>query len=93
MNEPVKAGDLAEVIDGLQGRDSPNVGSIVRVKVCVGEHSKYGRIWRCEAEYAVLGQAGVDVPTGAADFAQSWLRKINPPALPSKTLDKTLCST
>ena len=90
MKEPIKAGDLAEVIDGLQGRASPNLGLIVRVKTCVGEHSQHGRIWRCEAEYAVIGQPGVDVPTGAADFAQAWLRKIEPPPEPAKTQAKRL---
>ena len=79
MSEPIKAGDLAEVVDGLQGKDSPNLGLIVRVRVYVGDHSMYGRVWRCEAEYAILGQIGVNVPSGEADFAQSWLRKIEPP--------------
>lgn len=79
MSEPIKAGDLAEVIDGLNGKDSPNLGLIVKVAACVGEHSKFGRIWRCDAEYAVRGQEGQSVPGGLADFAQSWLRKIEPP--------------
>lgn len=80
MSEPIKAGDLAEVIDGLLGKSSPNLGLIVRVLSYVGDHSQHGRIWRCEAEYAVLGQTGVGVPAGSADFAQAWLRKIEPPA-------------
>lgn len=80
MRTPIKAGDLAEVIDGLQGQASPNLGLIVRVLSYVGDHSQHGRIWRCEAAYAVLGQVGVNVPPGAADFAQAWLRRIDPPA-------------
>lgn len=79
MNSPIKTGDLCEVIDGLHGKHSPNIGLIVRVRAYVGDHSQFGRIWRCSAEYAVLGQAGVNVPPGEADFAQSWLRKIEPP--------------
>jgi hypothetical protein len=79
MNEPIRAGDLAEVIGGLNGTASPNIGLAVRVLRYVGDHSVLGRIWRCEAEYAVLGQEGRDVPAGTADFAQSWLRKIEPP--------------
>lgn len=82
MNEPIKAGDRAEVIDGLLGKDSPNLGLIVKVRACVGEHSQYGRIWRCEAEYAQRGQLGVNVPGGMADFAQSWLRKLPPDESP-----------
>lgn len=83
MNEPIKAGDMCEVIDGLQGKDSPNLGLIVKVLSCVGEHSKFGRIWRCDAEYATRGQPGKDVPGGAADFAQSWLKKLPPPSAPA----------
>jgi hypothetical protein len=79
MNTPIKAGDLAEVIDGLLGKASPNLGLIVRVRSYVGDHSQHGRIWRCEAEYAVRGQEGSNVPTGTADFAQAWLRRIEPP--------------
>ena len=79
MTEPIKAGDLCEVIDGAKGKNSPNIGLVVRVLSFMGEHSQYGRIWRCEAEYAELHQAGRDVPPGAADFAQDWLRKIQPP--------------
>lgn len=77
--EPIKAGDMAEVIDGLLGKASPNLGLIVKVVSFVGEHSQFGRIWRCDAEYAERGQPGKGVPGGMADFAQSWLRKIEPP--------------
>ena len=79
MNTPIKAGDLAEVISGALGLNSPNIGLIVRVLAFRGEHSKFGRIWRCEAEYAELAQPGVNVPSGTADFAQDWLKKIEPP--------------
>lgn len=75
----IKAGDLAEVIGGMNGTASPNLGLIVRVLEFRGEHSQYGRIWRCEAEYAERGQPGLNVPDGTADFAQDWLRKIEPP--------------
>ena len=85
MNEPIKAGDLAEVISGKLGTASPNIGLIVSVVSLQGEHSLYGRIWRCEAEYGERGQVGTDkVPPGHLDFAQDWLKKINPPPLPDK---------
>lgn len=82
--EPIKAGDRCEVIDGLLGKASPNLGLIVIVLAYVGDHSKHGRIWRCEAEYAERGQPGDGrAPPGTADFAQSWLRKLPPdPATP-----------
>mgnify|MGYP003504654704 CR=1 FL=1 len=79
MNSPIKAGDLCEVINGALGYESPNIGLIVRVLSFAGEHSKHGRIWRCEAEYTELSQPGIKVPPGTADFAQSWLKKIEPP--------------
>lgn len=80
MNQPIKAGDLAEVISGSEGNNSPNIGLIVKVIFFSGEHSMYGNIWRCEAEYAEKSSPGIKVPTGQADFAQSWLRKIEPPS-------------
>ena len=84
MTEPIKSGDRAEVIDGYYGKDSPNIGLIVKVGTCQGEHSKFGRIGRCQAEYAERGQQGLNVPDGWADFAQSWLRKLPPGAVPPK---------
>lgn len=79
MNSPIKTGDLCEVISGVTGTFSPNIGLVVRVLELRGEHSVFGRIWRCEAEYAELAQPGVGVPPGTADFAQPWLKKIEPP--------------
>lgn len=81
MSEPIRAGDLAVVVSGLMGDASPNIGLIVRVVHFHGEHSQYGRIWTCEAEYGHRGQSGTDkIPSGHLDFAQSWLKKIEPPA-------------
>jgi hypothetical protein len=93
MNEPIKAGDLAVVISGQLGEKSPNIGLIVKVVRYMGDEKTYGRIWRCETDYAerlILHKA--TVPTGHTDFAQSWLRKIEPDAPPplAKTTDKEL---
>lgn len=91
MKEPIKAGDLAEVVGGLLGEKSPNLGLIVKVVSLRGEHSQLGRIWACDAEYATKGQQGTDqLPGNLVDFAQDWLRKIEPPPLPSKTKQKDL---
>ncbi|MDO9252594.1 MAG: hypothetical protein Q7U48_13725 [Hydrogenophaga sp.] len=85
MREPIKAGDLAEVINGLLGKDSPNLGLIVRVRQYLGDEKTLGRIWRCEAEYAqTLKLHNAPTPAGMADFAQSWLRKIEPDAPPAE---------
>ena len=85
MNEPIKAGDLCEVIDGTFEQKSPNVGKRVVVRQVRGEHTQLGRIWRC---------AGVDLITEFGvvgtemDFAQAWLRKLPPeaPTVKSETL-------
>lgn len=81
MKQPIKAGDLAEVISGMLGKDSPNIGLVVRVINRVFDCSTYGIIWRCDAEYAVRGPSDVSskVPMKYTDFAQDWLRKIEPP--------------
>lgn len=84
MSEPIKAGDLCQVIDGFLGKDSPNIGLIVKVMSYVGDHSKFGRIWRCDAQYAQRAQPGADVPGGMTDFAQAWLKKLPPEAEPPK---------
>jgi hypothetical protein len=90
MKKPIQAGDLAEVIGGMQGANSPNLGLIVKVVSAVGEHAVFGRIWRCDAEYAVRGQPGVNVTGMMCDFAQDWLRKIEPPAPPTKSKKRKL---
>jgi hypothetical protein len=90
MNEPIKAGDLCHVISGLEGYASPNIGLVVRTLALQGEHSLFGRIWRCEAEYGERGQLGFNVPPGHIDFAGAWLRKINPPPLPGTEKTKDL---
>jgi len=82
MNEPIKAGDLAHVIGGMSGvGKGPNVGLVVKVIQLVYECPQLGRIWRCEAEFAerIVRGPGCTCPPGQADFAQSWLRKIEPP--------------
>lgn len=81
--EPIKAGDLAEVIGALGQNKSPNIGLRVKVVSLQGEHSKLGRIWRCEGEgVCQLSDAATYIVTGYADFAASWLKKLPPDALP-----------
>jgi len=83
--EPIKAGDRCEVIAGALGAQGPNIGKTVTVYALRGEHSVFGRIWRCigdglTTEYGAIGPL--------ADFAQSWLRKL-PPAEPHAANDET----
>ena len=92
--EPIKAGDLCHVISGLNGTASPNIGLVVRVIHRVYECPQLGVIWRCEAEFAVRARDDLSlVPGGIADFAQDWLKKINPPPLPATEQTKDLLLT
>lgn len=90
MNEPIKAGDQAEVIGGLGQGKSPNLGLIVTVESARGEHSRFGRIWRCNGDgVKQLGDAGDYVDSGWADFPADWLRKLPPEAGPMARSERT----
>lgn len=85
MKKPIQAGDLCKVISGAKGKDSPNIGLLVKVISRVYECPQLGVIWRCDAEYVELERTDrVKVPVGVADFAQDWLKKIEPDAPPAK---------
>ena len=88
MNRPIEAGCLAEVISGATGNQSPNIGLVVKVLSFAGDHSLHGRMWLCEAEYAELAQPGSNVKGGHAHFAQSWLKRIDPPPKTDTTTTK-----
>lgn len=92
MIKPIEAGDLCQVIDGMNGQDSPNIGLIVTVIKFVGDHSQFGRMWRCEAEFGEAGQELAGVPGDQLDFAQTWLKKLPKKPLPPKemVIDKEL---
>lgn len=92
MEQPITAGCRAEVIDGLKGRDSPNLGLIVKVLHRDGEHSKFGPMWLCEAEYVERAVDGTrNAPPGTAHWAQAWLRRLPadpvPPAAEKRAVD------
>lgn len=93
MKEPIKAGDTCEVIGGLGRSKSPNLGLHVKVTALRGEHSQHGRIWACvHPDIQQLHDSGTYMKTGIADFAQDWLKKIEPDAPPpiAKTVDEGL---
>lgn len=73
-NGKISAGVICKVIGGTDGL---NLGKTVKVSSLQGEHSKYGRIWRCTAQDCQLvteyGAVGI-----AADFAQDWLEPLPP---------------
>ena len=79
MKRPISAGDKCLVVGGLGLDRSPNLGLTVKVLSLQGEHSGRGRIWRCEGEgVSQLTDAGTYQVTGWADFAASWLQRIEP---------------
>ena len=88
--KPIQAGDICQVIAGLGNQISPNLGVIVKVISAQGEHSRFGRIWRCEGEgVKQLHDSGNYIDLGWADFAQDWLRKIDPVSL-SRQIEKAV---
>lgn len=79
MKKPIQAGDSCLVITGIAQSKSPNIGLTVKVLQLRGEHSRLGRIWRCEgAGVKQLSDNGTYLEAGVADFAASWLQKIEP---------------
>lgn len=85
MKKPIQKGDLCEVVAGLGREKSPNIGLRVTVVALQGEHSRHGRVWRCEGPgVKQLTDTGTYIEVGWADFPVSWLRKIEPPPAPPK---------
>lgn len=87
MTEPIKAGDTCIVVGGAQGKHASNLGREVVVLYLMGEHSRFGRIWRCRTtdEKPLERIDGTFVEEGSvlaaeADFAAAWLQKTTPPA-------------
>jgi hypothetical protein len=87
MNEPIKSGDRCEIIAGALGPTGPNIGKLVTVGQVRGEHSEYGRIWRCHGEGLITEYGAVG---SEADFAQAWLRKLPPETLTPKQREEVL---
>ncbi len=79
MTAPIKAGDKALVIQGMGRQKSPNIGLTVTVTELRGEHSRFGRVWRCKGEgVKQLNDNGEYMEVGWADFPAIWLQKIDP---------------
>lgn len=68
----IKTGDIATVINSIDGA---SVGITVVVGEYQGEHSKYGRIWRCKSKDTIVTEFGGF--GNEADFAEDWLMKID----------------
>ena len=91
MKEPIKSGDLCEVIGGMSRSKSPNLGLHVKAIVTRGDHSRFGRVWHCEgAGIKQMNDSGGFIETGWADFPTDWLKKIEPPPLPNQAQETNL---
>jgi hypothetical protein len=98
--EPIKVGPgvLCEVVNGLEGDASPNLGLIVKVTRYIGYREKtspedphYGKVWEAEAEYAEapLSQYRTrKIEPGKRDFLEHWLKPLPPEKQPDVSLSK-----
>ena len=84
---PLQAGDVCRVVGALGQSKSPNVGKIVTVRHRVfgahgGDHSVHGPVYRCDGEEVYqLSDGGGYINLRWADFAGSWLERIDPEEL------------
>lgn len=81
MSEAPKVGPgvLCEVVWGLEGDQSPNLGLVVSVTRLVGQHEDYGPIWEAENEYGIrpeYSKVHRPISPGKQDYAESWLRPL-----------------
>ncbi len=86
MKQPIKSGDLAKIIDSVDGINGHSVGKVVTVGKLMGEHSIHGIIWRVHGTDLISEYGG----TGdSVDCAAAWLKKIEPPPVsPSQKKEK-----
>jgi hypothetical protein len=99
--EPLQVGPnvLCEVIGGLYGEASPNLGMVVRVTRYVGYREKssqsdphFGKVWEAEAEYTEAPSEQKitrRIDPGKRDFLQQWLLPLPPERQPSDSKETT----
>ena len=77
MNTPLAPGDLAVVVESSMGL---NIGKIVQLKhLDMPPHSLLGNIWVCSCKDEIVNEWGGKSNIG--QFAEKWLKKIEPPKL------------
>lgn len=94
----VGPGVLCEVVNGIEGENSPNLGLVVLVIRYVGYREKsseadphFGKVWEAEAEFS---EAPKDqrifrrLDPGKRDFLQHWLKPLPKDKQPGKTVTK-----
>ncbi len=98
-NQPPQVGPgvLCEVVGGIEGENSPNLGLFVRVTRYVGYREKskpsdphFGRVWEAEAEYAEAPASQYrtrKIDPGKRDFLEHWLKPVPGQPGPGATTD------
>ena len=87
MSEPIKAGDLAIIIQGFRD-PSPNVGKIVTVGQIALDHPQFGPMREVSGPDLVVDTYGKpDSSRNRCNVPVKWLKKIEPPkpTAPAKT--------
>ena len=83
MSSVFKSGDLAVVVSGSRGTDSPNIGLVVKLIERDGFHSVHKNIWLCESRDAIPNMA-IHSLRKHLHFAEAWLKKYEPPPVKSQ---------
>ena len=88
----VGPGVLCEVVGGILGEKSPNIGLVVRVTRYIGYREKtsqsdphFGKVWEAEAEYSEapsFQRITRDISPGKRDFLEHWLKPLPPEKQP-----------
>lgn len=98
--EPIGVGPgvLCEVVNGLYGEKSPNLGMVVKVTRYIGYREKtkpsdphFGKVWEAEAEYSeapVEQKITRHYEPGKRDFLEHWLKPLPPEKQPDKSSTK-----
>jgi len=89
-NIKVGPGVLCEVVNGLEGKNSPNLGMFVRVTRFIGNYETYGPVWEAKNEYGErpsYSRIHRPIAPGHQDYLESWLRPIPPEKDPLKALN------
>ncbi len=77
-----KPGDLAVIINSVNGPNGASCGAIVQCLRVEGTHSQYGPIWNVSSNSTLVSEFG-----GVGNFVQvpdDWLKKLMPPPLNTK---------
>jgi hypothetical protein len=88
MNNELSPGDLARIIESVEGSST---GAIVQCRNVVGTHSLFGIIWRVTSKQKLVTEHGgvgyeCDVPA-------KWLKKIPPGELDLQHEVEKLCES